>query len=318
MYSRFGEAICLKYGHFNGTRFTLNDNITSPDGIILFSKGTRLNVARNPDDFHSKYLLNLLDEAKKFDESIQFSIPFCIQFSNHCNCGSKACLPLFDQSIAEKFPVPQEVLDFFKFLKVEPLCNNLESLGLKLERLCLENEKLKESLSSLTKEYNEISAEVLELQPDLDNIVSMFNEADKSFTFLRNLLEANREVTEFFGELVVFKQEFFLLFEKSSAKRKVYLDQMTALTIHFSSREKIALQQKQAIILHEKKLEEQVNAEKQAKIAFFEAKKQLLSKLTQLGPVKIPARFSRFLEDNSAFGGSSADAFGSEVDASSN
>jgi hypothetical protein len=318
MYSRFGEAICLKYGHFDGTGFTLNDNIISPDGIILFPKGTRLNVARNPDDDHSNKLFKCLNQAKKFDDSIQFSIPFCIQFSNHCNCRSKACLPLFDQSIAEKFPVPQEVLDFFKFLKVEPLCNNLESSGLKLERLCLENERLKESLSSLTKEYNEISAEVLELQPDLDNIVSMFNEADNRLNALRNLLEANREVTELFGELAVINPEFFPLFEKSSAERKIYFDQMTALTKHFSSREKIALEQKQAIILHEKKLEEQVNAEKQAKIAFFEAKKQLLSKLTQLGPVKIPARFSRFLEDNSAFGGSSADAFCSEVDASSN
>lgn len=318
MYSGFADLIRSKYGKFDGTRITLGDDITCPNGVVLFLKGTRLNVARNPDYLHSNYLLNLLDQAKNFDKSIQFSIPFCMLFSENCKCGSAACLPLFDQSIAEKFPVPQEVLDFFKFLKVEPLCNKVESLGLKLERFSTEKEMLKESLSSLTESSNEISAEVLELRKDLDNIVSIFNEADKRFTVLRNLLEANREVTELFGELAVINPEFFPLFEKSGANRNIYFDQMIALTKHLSSREKIALEEKQAIILHEKKLEEQVNAEKQAKIAFFEAKKQLLSKLTQLGPVKIPARFSRFLEDNSAFGGSSADAFGSEVDASSN
>ena len=150
-----------------------------------------------------------------------------MNFSKKCKCGSAACLPLFDQGLTEKFPVPPEVIEYFKNIEVKPLCNEVKSLELKLELLerdRTEIKRLKDLTDLIVESFNEISAEVQELQKDLANIESIFQEEDKRFTVLRNLLEANREVTKHFGELAVIKQEFFSLFEQSGAVRKIYFD----------------------------------------------------------------------------------------------
>ena len=151
-----------------------------------------------------------------------------MNFSKKCKCDSAACLPLFDQGLTEKFPVPPEVIEYFKYIEVKPLCNEVKSLELKLELLerdRTEIKRLKDLTGLIVESFNEISAEVQELQKDLANIESIFQEEDKRFTVLRNLLEANQEVTEHFGELAVIKQGFFPLFEKSSAVRKIYFDE---------------------------------------------------------------------------------------------
>jgi len=287
MNSNFRDAVAEYIGRFDGT-------------IITLPNGTKITVARNPDSVHQKKLFEILKLAKEYDPAIEFSIGFCIAFSQNCKCGSQACLPLFGQKVTWDFPVPQEVLDFFKYLQLRPLPENIESLRSQLQRVDSEIERLEDLLRLSVASFNELYAEVEELQKELANIQSEFHQADNHSTALRNLLEANRVASTLFGkDLAVIEPEFFTLIEQFENRTKTFFDQMTALTRHLSLRENMVSVQKQAIHSHQTKLIAQVQTESQAKIALLEAKKRLWSKLKELGPENIPSKFSHFLEAES-------------------
>jgi regulator of replication initiation timing len=283
----FKEAVNNHIGRFDGTRITLPN-------------GNSFTIARNPDYEHSKRLFVRLKLAKEYDPTIEFSIPFCIAFSKNCNCGSKACLPLFGEQVTWSNPVPQEVDNFFKNLKLRPLSKNIESFRSQLQSVHSKIERLEDLLSSSVTGFDEISAEVEELKQDLANIQSKFHQADNHLTALRNLLEANKVASTLFAkDLAVISPDLYPLMEQSESKRKIYFDQMTSLTKHLCSREEMASGQKQAIHSHQRELEAQVVAENQLQNSLLKARMQLWSKLKELGPENIPSEFIHFFKAGS-------------------
>jgi len=78
------------------------------------SDGTQrsFNISHNPPQSYWREVLKKYEEAKKYDETIDFSIAFCIAYHNWLT-KTETVKPVFGFSIQLNFPVPENVQRFF-------------------------------------------------------------------------------------------------------------------------------------------------------------------------------------------------------------
>ena len=265
---------------------------------LLNGTEEKFSVSENPKPEYWDDLLDKFKEARKCDPRITLTIAFCIAYHNAIQKprGNKG---IFGWKVSENFPVPQEVTDFFSFRPLFQLWDQVESLASQLRSSNSDLLSLKDLNESSVTELKELRDDLEAFKQDLANIESEFHKADRRLTALKDLLKANHEVTDLFGEQTIFKPEFSDLMEQNELRWKTFSDQLSAGRKNLSSRETMVYDQKQAIYSIQVKLNKLAQTQRQANSALLEAKKRFLSELSKLGRENVPPRFVHFFEATS-------------------
>lgn len=265
--------------NFDGT----SGEYHSPDG-----KKYKCNISHAPKYSYFQECQNMYWQAIEYDSSIIFDPAFCKGFHQYIKSNERGS-EIFGGGIpANLFPIPSVVHRFFQYLPMKPSFLNVQKLGLELKSSSAELEKLIGLLISNGVSFNEISADVERLKPELAKLQSFSDEAEKDFVALKNLGNAfNDAKKRFKDELVVSvadRNSFSHLMKETEARRNLLSEELDALKKAISEKELVASQHNTEILLLKREQEIYVKMVKQTKTALLKAKAQLLSMLEDLGP----------------------------------
>jgi len=296
------------FKNFDGT----SGEYHSPDG-----KKYKCNVSHSPKYSYFEECQNMYWQAKEYDSSIIFDPAFCKGFHEYIKSNDKGSV-IFGGGIPQNlFPIPSVVHRFFQYLPMKPSFLNVQKLGLELKSFSAELERLIGLRISNGVSFNEISAVVERLQPELDNLQSKFDKAEKDFVALRNLGIAFNEAKERFEkELVVNVADqisFSNLMKQAEVKKNDLSEELDALKKAISEKKLVASNLKNEIFLLKNEQEIYDKMVRQTKTALLKAKAKLSSMLEDLGPrtiqiLKNEANLSQHLQKMLSANRDTADA----------
>ena len=294
--SSFYSFARIFFKNFDGT----SGEYHSSDG-----KKHKCNISHSPKFSYWQECQNMYWQAKEYNSSIIFDPAFCDAFHEYIKSNDKGSV-IFGGGIPQNlFPIPSVVHRFFQYLPMKPSYEKVKTLKSELKCSSAELEKLNGLLISYGVSFNEISAEVERLKPELAKLQSVFDDAEMDFVALRNLWIAfNTAKERFEKELVVSvpdRESFSHLMKETEARRNLLSEELDALKKAISEKERDASKQKNEILLLKIEQDYHVKTVKQTEINLRKAKAELSSMLEDLGPrtiqiLKDKADLSKHLE----------------------